>query len=305
MDARAAFIRAGAFPPSLADLSSRVLAAARGAVALCAVQRRLQWNPPPSRTARAGPRTTRRAEIVRAAPTLTLPRGARSPMPARCARRGAPVERCSPPRRRRRGRAACSRASGFALCRISRLQDVAASDEILAPLAVNAAVASAVELPLEPLAASRAAAAACNSRPRAVGELVGLVRPIPCGQIASTRCPWRRAWTSSHCVLALGARAHDMRAGRRGAAAEREGSRRCKSQTSSPRLLDAACVARRLGATRCSAIPARFVADESGYRARSIVALAALTPTTELPATARSLRRLFAAELPPPAARWG
>ena len=154
---------------------------------------------------------------------------------------------------------------------------------------MNAAVASAVDAPPEePLDDMRVPSWAGP----ALGFLVGLDSPDSVGKCVDALSVAKGVDIKA--VLALGARAHDMRAGRIGdAAAEREGSRRCKSKLRA--LADADWLARRLGATLVD--PGRFVADESGYRARSIVALAALTPTTELPATAIRLRAFELAEL--------
>ena len=232
-----------------------------------------------------------RAALVRAAPTLTQAHAARprprlralaaGPLPSllAAATSGGEDDRARDVRR------ASATALAYSLC----LQDVAASDEILAPLAVNAAVASAVDAPPEePLDNMRVPSWAGP----ALGFLVGLDSPDSVGKCVDALSVAKGVDIKA--VLALGARAHDMRAGRGGdAAAEREGSRRCKSKLRA--LADADWLARRLGATLVD--PGRFVADESGYRARSIVALAALTPTTELPATAIRLRAFELAEL--------
>ena len=232
-----------------------------------------------------------RAALVRAAPTLTQAHAARprprlralaaGPLPSllAAATSGGEDDRARDVRR------AAATALAYSLC----LQDVAASDEILAPLAVNAAVASAVDAPPEePLDDMRVPSWAGP----ALGLLVGLDSPDSVGKCVDALSVAKGVDIKA--VLALGARAHDMRAGMIGdAAAEREGSRRCKSKLRA--LADADWLARRLGATLVD--PGRFVADESGYRARSIVALAALTPTTELPATAIRLRAFELAEL--------
>ena len=290
MDARAgllSFALARCSPERMPDLlaSWQQLEAAR-LVANAGVE------PPRFADAAGGPLDEApRAALVRAAPTLTQAHAAR-PRPRLRALAAGPLPSLlaaatsgGEDDRARDARRAAATALAYSLC----LQDVAPSDEILAPLAVNAAVASAVDAPPEePLDDMRVPSWAGP----ALGFLIGLDSPDSVGKCVDALSVAKGVDIKA--VLALGARAHDMRAGRIGdAAAEREGSRRCKSKLRA--LADADWLARRLGATLVD--PGRFVADESGYRARSIVALAALTPTTELPATAIRLRAFELAEL--------
>ena len=220
-----------------------------------------------------------RADLMRAAPKLTQAQAAR-PRPRLRALAAGPLASllaaatCEGEDDRARER---RQSAATALAYSLGLQDVAVSDEVLAPLAVNAAINSAVDAPPEePLDEMQVPSWAGP----ALGLLVGLESAGSVGKCVDALSVANGVDIKA--VLALGAKAHDMRAGRTGDdAAEKEGSIRCKSKLRA--LADADWLARRLGKTLVD--PGRFVADESGYRARSILALAALTPTPELPAT--------------------
>ena len=180
MDARAgllSFALARCSPERMPDLlaSWQQLEAAR-LVANAGVE------PPRFADAAGGPLDEApRAALVRAAPTLTQAHAAR-PRPRLRALAAGPLPSLlaaatsgGEDDRARDARRAAATALAYSLC----LQDVAPSDEILAPLAVNAAVASAVDAPPEePLDDMRVPSWAGP----ALGFLIGLDSPDSVGK---------------------------------------------------------------------------------------------------------------------------